>query len=221
MTIHEMSDVFADNRVIAYIAIFIAAILWGTPYTVVKIGLSVLSPPLPAIGFLMLRFSIALLLLLPLLVISSTRHDISILLKNRFIALLGFINASAYVLQFLGQVGTTAAIATLMANMYLISTPILSSYVLREKISSRLKLALMGGLCGAIIVTMSVSNEVAKDDKLVFFLSVLLVLCSGLIWGAYAVISSIINQKSKELGIDEMANPLAVFISSNFYSVIV
>lgn len=154
-----MSESFVNNRTSAYLAIFIAAILWGTPYTVIKIGLSVLSPPLHPIGFLMLRFLVALLLLLPLLIISSTRKDISVLLKNKFVALLGFINASAYVLQFLGQVGTTAAIATLMANMYLISTPILSSYVLREQIINRLKLALIGGASGAIIVTLSVSNN--------------------------------------------------------------
>lgn len=54
-----------------------------------------------------------------------------------------------------------------------------------------------------------------------FILSAILVLCSGLIWGSYAVISSRINQKAEKLGINERANPLAVFISSNFYSVVV
>jgi len=172
-----------ENR-LAYIEVFIAAVLWGTPYAVVKIGLSVFSPPLPPLGYLWFRFLIASLLLLPLLLHAPIRNDIHTLLKNKSIVFLGLINGSTYVLQFLGQAGTTVTIATLLASTYPISTLILSSYFNGTKITRKLKLAVIGGLCGVLIVSWSVlSNETALGDTSTFFISTLLVLMSGLVWG--------------------------------------
>lgn len=186
-----------ENRSSAYIAVLFAAILWGTPYAVVKIGLSVLSPPLSPLGYLWLRFFIALLLLLPLLLYTPIRNEIIKLLKNKSIVLLGLINGSTYVLQFLGQVGTTAAIATLLASTSLISTPIFSSYFQGTKITRRLKLAVIGGIIGALIVSWSVSfDTIALEDTLAFIISTLLVLISGLVWGGYGVASSKISKKA-------------------------
>lgn len=205
----------------AYIAIIVAALLWGTPYAVVKIGLSMLSPPLPPLGYLWLRFLITLLLMLPLLFSTPIRNDIFKLLKNRSIIFLGLINGSTYVLQFLGQVGTTATIATLLASTYLISTPIFSSYYNGTKITNKLKLAVGGGICGTLIVFWSVSsNEIPSEDTLTFIISTLLVLISGLVWGGYGVASSKITQKAEEEGIQEMANSPAVFAASNFFSLL-
>ena len=209
-----------NNRSSAYIAVLIAAVLWGTPYTVVKIGLSILTPSLPPLGYLMLRFFMALLLLLPLLAYTTTRNNTMKLLKNRSIVLLGSINALAYILQFIGQVGTTAAVATLMANTYLISTPILSSYFLGTKISNKQKFAVIGGIGGALLICWSVSSNIALEDTLIFILSTFLVLISGLVWGGYGVASSIISKKAEEEGITEMTNSSAVFVSSNCYSLL-
>ena len=209
-----------ENRSSAYLAIFIAAVLWGTPYTVVKIGLSILSPPLPPLGYLWLRFLIALLLLFPLLLSTPIRNDIFKLLKNKSIIFLGIINGSTYVLQFLGQVGTTAAIATLLASTYLISTPIFSSYFNGTKITNKLKLAVVGGIFGALIVSWSVSDGIASEDTLIFIISTLLVLISGLVWGGYGVASSKITKKAAEEGIQEMANSPAVFAASNVFSLL-
>jgi len=216
-----MEGISVNNRASAYIAIILAAILWGTPYIVVKIGLSVLSPPLTPLGYLMLRFSITLLFLFPLFLNKNTRDDIFILLKNKFIVFLGLINGIAYTLQFLGQVGTTAALATLMVNTYLISTPILSSYFLGVEVTKKLKLAILGGMIGSLIASWSVSIDVAPENMIFFIICTFLVLLSGLIWGAYAIVSNIINKKAAEEGIIEMNNPPAVFTSSNFYSVLV
>ncbi|UCG04210.1 MAG: DMT family transporter [Candidatus Heimdallarchaeota archaeon] len=210
-----------ENRSSAYIAVFIAAVLWGTPYTVVKIGLSILSPPLPPLGYLWLRFLIAFLLLFPLFLSTPIRNDIFKLLKNKSIVFLGVINGSTYVLQFLGQVGTTAAIATLLASTYLISTPIFSSYFQGTKITLKLKFAVFGGISGALIVSWSVSSDItALEDTLTFIISTFLVLMSGLVWGGYGVASSEISKKAIEEGIEEMANSPAVFASSNFFSLL-
>jgi drug/metabolite transporter (DMT)-like permease len=210
-----------EGRFSAYVALIIAAVLWGTPYTVVKIGLSVLSPPLPPLGYLWLRFLIALLVLIPLFLSTPIRNDIFKLLKNKSIIFLGLINGSTYVLQFLGQVGTTAAIATLLASSYLISTPILSSYFNGTEITNKLKLAVIGGICGALIVSWSVFfTEITSGDTLRFLISTILVLISGLVWGGYGVASSKIAKKAAEEGIQEMANPPAVFASSNFFSLL-
>ncbi|MFX0120384.1 MAG: DMT family transporter [Promethearchaeota archaeon] len=210
-----------DNRSSAYIAGILAAVLWGTPFTVVKIGLSILSPPLPPLGYLLLRFLVSLLLLTPLLIFSTPRNDIFTLLKKKFIIILGLINGLAYILQFIGQSGTTAAIATLMASTYLISTPFFSSLFQGTKITLRLKLAVTGGIFGVLVVSWSFSTQLAPNDTIDFLISTFLVLLSGLVWGAYGVISSILNKKATQERIREMNNSSAVFTSSSFYSVLI
>ncbi len=56
-----------QRKFIAYLSIVIASICWGTSYTVVKIGLTYLDPPIPPMGYLTLRFTLALVILSPFL----------------------------------------------------------------------------------------------------------------------------------------------------------
>ncbi|MHA1444353.1 MAG: EamA family transporter, partial [Candidatus Hodarchaeales archaeon] len=89
----------------AFLALIVATILWGTTYSISKIGLSVLTPPIPPLGYLFLRFSIALLVLIPLFPFLTSRQNLKSLLTDKFVILLGIVNGSSYILQFIGQVG--------------------------------------------------------------------------------------------------------------------
>jgi drug/metabolite transporter (DMT)-like permease len=210
------------HHTFAYIAMLLAAVGWGTSYTIVRIGLAYLDPPLPPLGYLALRFSFALLLLTPILGFEKMRKNIINLSKRKDIAFLGLINGVAFTLQFIGQVGTPAAIATLMINTYLISTPIFSSYILKEHISSKMMISVLLGLIGVIMIVFG--GFKIPDEEINFFLvSTSIVLLSGLSWGAYGVVSSIINNRIREKNLQTNEyvenNPLTVFYASNIYSV--
>ena len=209
-----------SKRHLSYLAILIAAFFWGTSYSVVKIGLSILDPPIPPMGYLTIRFALALVLLSPLLLHSNTRSDFLALLKSKYIIIMGLINGGSFILQFLGQTGTPAAIATLLINTNLITTPILSSIVLHEEITNKLKISVVLGFIGAVIASLSVfPSDVSTQETFIFIVNTLLVLIAGLSWGGYAVVSRILNKKAIDEGKQEMNNAIAAFGASNFYSV--
>ncbi|MHA2305875.1 MAG: DMT family transporter [Candidatus Hodarchaeales archaeon] len=210
-----------QRKPLAYLAIVIASFCWGTSYTVVKIGLTYLDPPIPPMGYLALRFTLALVVLSPFLIFGKYRNDLLVLIKNKYIVILGLVNGSSFILQFLGQAGTTAAIATLMVNTFLISTPLFSTYMTGEKVSSRIVIGIILGFIGAAITSISVlTTDVPEEEIWIFIISTIFVLLSGLIWGVYGVISQILNKRGLEEGIHEMNNATATFGASNLYSVI-
>ena len=207
-----------QRKVTAILAIFMAAILWGTTYPVVKIGLSVLTPPLPPLGYLFLRFSIALLVLIPFFPFLTSIQDLKSLLKDKYIILLGIVNGISYITQFLGVKGTTAGMATLMVNTYLISTPLITSYYLNIPLARKLKLSIILGTLGVILsATGVIITDIPEGEIIIFLVSTGTILLSGLIWGSYAVVSSEFHQKSEN---KDRSHPIMIFAVSNFISVI-
>ncbi len=195
-----------------------ATILWGTSYVVVKIGLSVLTPPLPPLGFLFLRFSLALLVLIPFFPFLTSIQNLKSLFTDKFVILLGIVNGSSYIFQFIGQTGTTAGMATLMVNTYLISTPLLTSYYLKIPLTRKLKFSIIMGVVGVILSASSVLiTDIPENEIFSFLISTGIILLSGLVWGSYAIVSSEFHRKSEN---KDNSHPIVIFAVSNFISVI-
>ena len=132
--------------------------------------------------------------------------------------LLGIVNGSSYIFQFIGQAGTTAGMATLMVNTYLISTPLLTSYYLKVPLTKNLKFSIILGVVGVILSAASVLiTDLAENDMFSFLISTGIILLSGLIWGSYAIVSSEFHRKSEN---KDKSHPIMVFAVSNFISVI-
>ena len=208
----------APRKSTAFLAIIIATILWGTTYPVVKIGISVLTPPLPPLGFLFLRFLIAILVLIPFFPFLTSKSNLKSLLIDKFVILLGIINGGSYILQFMGQDGTTSGMATLMINTYLISTPLLTSYYLKIPLTKNLKISVIIGATGVFLSALAVIiTDIPSTDLWMFLISTAIILVSGLIWGGYAIVSNQFYLKSEN---KDNSNPIMVFAISNFYSVV-
>ena len=128
------------------------------------------------------------------------------------------MNGGSYILQFIGQTGTTAGMATLMVNTYLISTPLLTSYYLKIPLTKKLKISIILGAVGVIISATGVLiTDIPENDIFSFLISTGIILFSGLIWGGYAIVSSEFHQKS---GNKDSSHPIMIFAVSNFISVI-
>ncbi len=207
-----------EGKSTAFLAIVVATILWGTTYPVVKIGLSVLLPPLPPLGYLFLRFSIAILILIPFFPFLTSSKNLKALFTDKFIILLGVVNGSSYILQFIGQTGTTAGMATLMVNTYLISTPLITTYYLKVPLANKLKFSTILGAVGVILSAISVIiTDIPDNDIITFLISTGIILVSGLIWGSYAIVSSEFHLKSVNRNKN---HPIIIFAVSNFISVL-
>ena len=114
----------------AIVSVSIASLFWGTTYSIVRYGLSEMD--LSPFSFLFLRFLIALLSLSPLIFVKQIRMEVFRTLRMPVILLLGVFNGLSYGFQYAGQVSTTAGIATIMMNTYVLFTPVFRMLLLKK-----------------------------------------------------------------------------------------
>ncbi len=160
------------------ISLMISAVLWGTAFVAVKIGVEFIDP----VYFAMQRFVIAAIILIAVVVILK-RFDLH-LFKDRTIVLIGVLNGLAFVIQNVGLELTTATNAALLVNINVGIVAILAAVMLGESMNRRVILGLLVGLMG--VVTISTNGDLAS----IFsggMVGDLLVFSSGVLW-AFCII---------------------------------
>jgi drug/metabolite transporter (DMT)-like permease len=188
-----------------------ATTLWGTTYTTIKYGLSELH--LSPITFLFLRFTIAFLSLVPLLLVKRFRAEIFWTLGKPDIIILGILNGIIYVLQFIGQARTTAGIATIMLNTYVLFTPIFGRFILENRIDFRQKTAVVVGFFGVVVITLG--DFLSVRSETVSLAGSLLVFGAGITAGLYVAYSEKVFRMTYK---EKSLNPLTVFFSSTLFT---
>jgi drug/metabolite transporter (DMT)-like permease len=200
-----------SSRFKAVFSITIATLFWGTTYPVIKFGLSQLH--LTPLSFLTLRFLSALASLTPLLLIKSIREEFIWSISKPDILILGILNGVAYALQFMGQVSTTAGIATIMVSTYVLFTLLFGRFVLGKKINLRKKIAVCIGFSGVVIIAMGDLINMRGESN--SFYGMALTLGTGICAGLYVTFS----EKVYELTFNERKlNPVTIFFTSTVYS---
>ncbi len=162
----------------ALIYLLISSFLWGTSFPVVKLAVSRISP----FDLFFLRFTLSTLILLPLF-------------KRKFIKaeiiLLGFLNSSAFILQFVGQKFTTATEAALITVVILPMVAFLSIFI-DERADLKKILAVLLTIVGAVIITTKLNFAAIE------FTSIrgnLLVFLAAFLWSGFTVISRKIQKE--------------------------
>lgn len=197
----------------AIFAILLATVFWGTTYPTIKFGLSELY--LPPLTFLFLRFLVATVSLCPLLFIKPIREEVFWALQKPYIILLGIFNGISYSLQYIGQVSTTAGIATIMVNTYVLFAPIFAHFIFKKKIDLRKKLAIITGFLG--VATIAMGDIISSEENTSTLLGTLLVLGCGLLAGVYVAYSEKVMKNRYN---EKPLNPLAVFLSSTIFTLL-
>ncbi len=173
------------RRSIARAMIILSAILWGTSFPVIRVGLMFMSP----IVFLFLRFSLATLILFSILLIRGIRLDPRRM--GGLIGLAGIMNAFAYALQFIGQKYTYATNAALMINTSPIFTAISAHFLIKERLTKE--------RIGAIAITFVGAGMVILGSAATLKLRILgdlICLLAGAIWGIYVTEAKKIRESS-------------------------
>lgn len=142
------ASVFRSRRLAARLALVLTAIVWGTSFVAAKIVMR----DLPPLTFAVLRFAIALAVLIPLNARFGRRPA-----RGVVPALLGLSGVSLFFLcQNIGLQHTTAANASLVNNGgFPILTALLAAVVLRERLSSRRWLGVLVSLAGVAAVVLT------------------------------------------------------------------
>jgi len=126
-----------------------SALLWGSSFAVIKIGLGSIDP----YWFAFLRFAIASLVALLAMAALGELREVGLLLRSRLVLLLGLTNAVGFILQFKGQTMTSAGNAALLVNSSTIYVALASHFFLRERFGVLKILAVVIGVVGVALVT--------------------------------------------------------------------
>jgi len=162
----------------ALIYLLISSFLWGTSFPAVKLAVSRISP----FDLFFLRFTLSTLILLPLFRKKFIRMEL---------ILLGFLNASAFILQFVGQKFTTATEAALITVVILPMVVFLSIFI-DERADLKKILAVLLTVIGAVIITTKLNFAA------VGFTSIkgnLLVFLAAFLWSGFTVTSRKIQKE--------------------------
>lgn len=125
---------------LAVVALLFVGFVWGAAFVLMKDAIQ----QQPYMDFLATRFTIAALAMLILRPIVSTRLQPGDL---KYGGIAGVVLAFAYITQTIGLELTTASISGFLTGLYVVLTPLLALFVLKQKLS--LKIAL-GALLAAV-----------------------------------------------------------------------
>ncbi len=159
-----------------------AALLWGSSFTVVKVGLRYFDP----YSFVLLRFAAATVVLLAVLAGLRKLDEFVSAFTDRYAVLLGMVLAASFGFQFRGQVETTASKAAMIVNSSVVLVAPLSLVLLREQLGWRKIGALVVGMVGVYLITTTGSRDNVTPETT---LGNILVSSSALCYAFYVVLT--------------------------------
>ena len=172
------NQVSADTKKKAVLFTVLAGFLWGTSFPAIKIGLQYID----AYTFVFLRFLIASLTMLFVMLI--TKNSGFSFNKKRLIFFLGFINGTAYLLQYMGMVYTLAVASSLYVNLSVVWVALLSPIAVRERLGGKKVVSVIVSLLGVVLMTTNLNFEsLGTADIMGDFL----VLSAGLLWALFII----------------------------------
>ncbi|MFW9994785.1 MAG: DMT family transporter [Candidatus Odinarchaeota archaeon] len=167
--------------------VFIASIFWGTSFPAISLGLRYASPE----QLLFLRFFIA-----SLIAIALYRGSLMKALTVRSLALVGWINGVAYLLQFIGQQWVPAGQTSILVNSFTIITPFFAYFIIGENLTIRKIIAAVIGLIGVFFITNNATSLVGVTS-VEYLAGVVIVFISGMIWGIYVTLGKKLQMNNR------------------------
>jgi drug/metabolite transporter (DMT)-like permease len=171
-----------------------AGIIWGTSFVAITIGLHYADPYL-------LLFERFLLASAAVLVIGLFRRSAGVWqeLRKPWIWVVGIVYTVAFLSQFVGQDLAGASLASLLSNLFIIFTPFVAYFILREHPSAGATAGVALGVVGVVLVYSAslASAGTAIGD--------LLLVGSALGYTTFIVLS-------KKLGISSLASSFALIV---------
>jgi len=158
----------------------VSAALWGSSFTVVKVGLRYLDP----YSFVLLRFGLATAILVAIVLARGQWRLFRSYVWDRYVLLLGVTIAASYAFQFVGQTMTTASRAVIIVNSSAILIAPMSYLLLKEAMGPRKLAALAVGVFGVYLITRGRAAGAAEGSTLS---GDLLVAGASVAYGLYVV----------------------------------
>lgn len=159
-------------------ATLLAAVLWGTSFPVIRIGLE--QGGAAPLTFVTLRFVLAVLVLAPFALARHAR-EVWAFLRRPAVWGVAVFNAAGYALQFLAQDRTTASKTSLLVDINAVFVAVVSVILLRERLGRGIWIALGVGVAGAALLSTGGSLEAVRFSNREF-VGDALALAAGIVW---------------------------------------
>lgn len=166
------------NRRAIFLTI-LAAILWGTSFPAIRIGLRYID----AILFVFMRFLVALIVTLTILILTR-KIQFEFKKDKKLLGFIGISNGIAYLLQYIGMNYTSAAKASLFVNLTSIWVALLSTKLIGEHFGRKKAIGVFSGIFGLFLVTTNLNLSVLNTEHLV---GDLLVISAGIVWAFFII----------------------------------
>jgi drug/metabolite transporter (DMT)-like permease len=171
------------RRTLSLLLLVVVMVVWGGTYVVTKGGLDELPPML----FALLRFCVASVFLLPIVLVRHGRAGRSDPLPWGTLLLMALTGVALYYVAFnLALSYTSASQGALVQSSIPAVTAVMAALWLGERISTRRQLGLGLAVAGVVLIVMRGRPEPTARAPL---LGNLLMFGSVLIWGAYTVLA--------------------------------
>lgn len=183
----------SENRKNGVLPLIIASILWGTTYIFFKYYVEETNFFIP--WFFRLLF--ALISALPLFIILNRKRSIRsqvFYFKQKGVYLLAFLSILSSFSQMLGATLTTSSKNALFINSYVIFIPVLSYFLLKDKINAKHLVGILIGLLGLFFLT-STTNLFNYSGGV--FLGDILCFLGGILWAFYIILSKKLMDNTK------------------------
>jgi drug/metabolite transporter (DMT)-like permease len=171
----------------------LAAFLWGSEYAAISLGLRTLSP----FWFATLRSLTAILVIAIFIFIfrKDYKGNMQKIIYDKVVWLLGILNGLGFIFQFLGMTESSASKAVLIININVVTTAILSSKFLGERLGGRKYAALLVGSVGVLLLTTDGNFSKLEAGSLI---GDVLVFIGGFIWSCFVVVQKKYIPSNKE-----------------------
>lgn len=147
------------NRYKAALLLLTTTFFWGVTFTVVKQSVE----SVDVFVFLAQRFILAFALILPIGLYKGRRLDGSTVFLG---CVMGIFLFGAYAFQTLALLYTSASNTAFLTGLNVVIVPILSSFMLRHRVSNGVKLAVMLSVAGLILLCGNGSWDLNRGDVL-------------------------------------------------------
>ncbi|MDD2581933.1 MAG: DMT family transporter [Desulfuromonadaceae bacterium] len=147
------------NRYKAALLLLTTTFFWGVTFTVVKQSVE----SIDVFVFLAQRFLLAFALILPIGLYKGRSLDVTTIVLG---CVMGFFLFGAYAFQTLALLYTSASNTAFLTGLNVVIVPILSSLMLRHRLSTGVKVAVMLSVVGLILLCGNGSWDLNRGDVL-------------------------------------------------------
>lgn len=164
-----------------YGLVILASTIWGTSFPVIRVTVGEGGAVDPLL-LTLLRLGLGALVGTAFL--AATRRLGASIFRNRYVWILGALNAASFDLQHLGEVYTTASKTALLVNVNVVFVAILMVALYRERMTAGKALGVTLGVAGVAVLATRLDLGFLAGGELLGDVAVFL---SGLLWSVYII----------------------------------